>query len=358
MEKISSRQLSLIGCTLVMDATIISVPAQITAVAKVDFWLAYLLGAAFMTVPLWMLSKISARFPDKDLYDIAVQRYPVAGRIVSLLYISFFLFILARDLRSIVDFVNVALLPMTPISVTAALVTITLIFIARGGIEMVARLNSLWQPILIIVAFMLPFILFRELQVRHVLPSLEYGAIPALKGGWYAVSYIGEIVLLPFIFEGRTFHFRTGLSGMLLGVLLVEISHWTLVLTLGVLIPIRTLYPMYELVRQIRLTDFLDRFDLPIVGIWLPAMIVRTSFCLFAVCHGINRIFPSISGKELSTPFGVLGFVCCFWLFRNTMNVFLFNGVWTAIALVFEWLIPLALFVFLRPKRSTSAIAQ
>lgn len=64
---------------------------------------------------------------------------------------------------------------------------------------------------------------------------------------------------------------------------------------LGYPILARTLYPSDELVRQVRVTDFLDRMDLFYVGIWLPTMMTKIAYSLYLVCHGLNRVAPNLS---------------------------------------------------------------
>lgn len=350
MERISSRQLTFIGAAYVLDATLISVPSQIIGVAQMDAWLSYIIAGSVILFSIWILSKVMSRFPEQDLFKAMINRLPIAGRGISLLYVLFFFIILARDIRMVTDFVNLALLQRTPIVVIALFVILTVIIIARGGVEILARMTELWFPLLFVVVILISLAIFREFEYKFLRPFFEYGVGPSFKGGWYAVSYVGEVIALPLIFSNRTFQFKHGCIALFLGLFVLILLNFYTILTLGTNIPEMTLYPTYEMVRQLRVTDFLDRFDLPIVGVWLPTMLTKIAFSLYIVCHGIKRILPNVSAKIAATPFGILAFVCSFWFFESAIQLYNLNRIWPAFALVFELFIPILLFAFLKPK--------
>lgn len=351
MERISPRQLLLIGAIYVLDSTLISVPAQLGGVAGPDAWLCYLLAMPVPIIALLCLAAVSRRFPGQDLYAILVTQKPVAGRLVAFGYILFFFWIFARDLRSMIDFTKIALLPQTPLLVIGALLAVTIGMIARGGIETVARVNETFAPALIAVIFLMPLLTGREFEMRFIQPFLGQGVGPPVRGAWYAVSYLGEVMLIPFLFSGQTFRFKLGLYGLLFGVLLLELLLISNILALGPELLARQIYPNYALIRQIRLTDFLDRMDLVLAGIYLPSMFAKISFSLYGVLHGLNRIAPAASGRLLAVPISMLGLSCGVWFYENAAHLVQFNEVYPIIGLPFQLLLPLLFWVWLRRPR-------
>ncbi len=356
MERISDRQLILIGAMFITVATLVNTFAQTIKVARQHAYLSYIIAAAVIAVSLWFLSKVMKRFPNQDLFQAMVGRFPIIGRMIAALYILFFFFILSRDIRMMVDFTNVVLLPATPLLVIAALIVVTVIIATRGGVEILARMTEIYAPLLIFLIFSLPFILFKEFDRTLLMPWLEFD-IPGIgQGSWIALSYLGEIVALPFIFADRTFRFRYGAYGLMLGAFLIVLLCIEIIMILGTELAPRLMYPTYETVRQIRVTDFLDRFDLPIAGIWIPSMIIKIAYSLYIVCHGINRVIPDVSTKVLVIPFGVLSLVCTFWFFRNANQLINFNERWPVVSLIFQLLLPVLLFFILRPKHRDYAV--
>lgn len=358
MERISGRQLALIGAVYTMDATLVSLPAQISAVAKQDAIFAFIPAALLILGSLWLLARVMARFPEQDLYTAMIQRFPLLGRLIALGYVLFYFFIMTRDLRMMADFISITLLPQTPLVVVASLVAVCVMGAARAGVEVLGRLTELFTIPLLIIVFLLPLMMVKDLSWDRFQPFLEYGIRGQVQGAWYAVAYVGEIVALPLIFANQTFKLRHGAIGLLLGTaVLVELA----LLGNGVLgYPLleRSLYPTYELVRQVRITDFLDRLDLFFVGIYFPTMMTKIGYSLYVVCRGVDRIMPTPSPGTLVAPLALLGVACAGWFFADTIQLIQLNRTWPALALLFQLLIPLLLFLIMRPKRQGSGASE
>jgi spore germination protein len=349
MERISSRQLVLIGIAFTMDATLISLPNQIIDAAGMAGWLSYISAMLIILISIWLLSKVARRFPDKDLFEAMIAGFPYLGKLFALAYVLFFFIILARDIRMVTDFCNILLLPFTPVVVIALLISVTIGMIARGGVEILSRMTEIWLPVFLLIIFMIPLILVKEFDLRFMKPLFENGPVSVFEGGWYAVAYLGEIVALPLLFANSTFKFQTGLKALAIGTGTL-LLHFYIVLTLGTHIPARVLYPTYEMVRQIKVTDFLDRFDLPLVGVYLPSMLTKVAYSLYIVCHGLKRVFPGLSAKHSVMPFAALSFVCSFWFFSNGIQLLRMNRTWPAFALIFELFLPILFFILLRNR--------
>lgn len=351
MEKISPRQLTLMGTGMTFNATLISLPAQLAGVAKQNAWIVYPVTAATILLSIWALARVSARFPSHDLMGSLIERHPLAGRLIALILIAFFYVVLVRDLRMIIDFTNITLLPSTPLSVIGILFIITIISIARGGTEMLARMTDLFFIPLCFVILSLPLLLGKEVQLHFLKPVLDEGVMPILTGVWYTFPYIGEVLIIPFLFTGKTFRFKFGLHALLFGTLLLEILLVLNLTVLGTHLTGRFMYPNHELVRQIRITDFLDRFDLILVAIYLPAITTKIAFGLYFVCHVLKQMMPTLSARALVAPAGLFSLVASFWFFENSIQLLNFNRTWPLLSIVPIYVIPLLLLLFVRPKK-------
>lgn len=355
MEQVTRRQLVILGIVLVLEANMVSLPNQIVGVAKMDAWLSYLIAMGAILVPLWLSAKVLARFPGQDLFGALVTRHPVMGRAAGLLVLLFFFVLLVRDIRVITEFVSITLLPATPLVMISLLVVISMILTTRGGIQAIARMMEIWVPLFILILLILPFLLFTEFETRNLIPLFNEGLGPSLAGSWYAVAYIGEIILLPFLFASGSFRFREGLLGLAIGTGLLLLINTYLTLTLGVNLSAKMLFPLYEMVRLIHVTDFLDRFDLPYILIYLSLMITKVGFLLYALAHGIKRLLPAVSIREFLIPLGVWCFVSSFWFFQNSVQLHMMNRSWPVFALVCEVALPCLFFLILHRKQEESS---
>ncbi|WP_051331230.1 GerAB/ArcD/ProY family transporter [Aneurinibacillus terranovensis] len=351
MEAISERQLILIGAGFVLQATLINVPSQIIKISKQNSWFSIIPAFAVCILSIWLIAKITSRFPHQDLFGVMVNRFKIAGRFLSSLYILFFFIILSRDIRNLTEFINIVLLQRTPLIFIALLVMIPVVVVARGGIEVVARMAELYFPIIVASILILPPILLTKVQFLNFMPIFEKGLVPSLQGSWYFIGYLGDIIILPFLFSHRTFTFREGVYSLLWGSFLTEILLVLTLLVFGPNLTGRFIFPTEELVRQIRLGDFLDRLDLVLVSVWLPTMIIRLSATLYVICHGLNQVIPNISAMTVTNSMGAFVLVCALWFYKNNISLLEMNRVWPFIEILFMFLIPFVLFLVIRRKK-------
>lgn len=129
---VTGRQLVLLIMLLSVTGTLIQPHAQAIFYAKQHAYLSYIPVFIVMVASLWMLNRVQRRFPDQDLFESLVERFPFLGRVTSLLYIMFFLFIFARDIRLLGDYISITLLETTPISIIVLTLMVMAVFIVRG----------------------------------------------------------------------------------------------------------------------------------------------------------------------------------------------------------------------------------
>ena len=345
--------MALLSGGYVLSVTLFSVPAQMIGAAGADAWLSFIPPVLLILLSLWLLSRTGARFPTQDLFEAMVTRRAVAGRIIVLLYVLFYVLVLARDIRKFVDFTNIVLLPRTPLTIIAIVTIIAVIQVAIGGVEVTARMSDLFLAMLFLLTFIIPIVVVKEFEFRFLQPFLEHGLKDPLVGSWYAVAYVGEVVGIPMLFPARTYRYRTWIYGLLAGVGVLELLVVMNLLVLGPNLSSICMYPNLEMVRQIRITDFLDRFDLPIATVWMCSMLVRNALTLYIICHGIKRAFPKVSAQQIISPMGFLVTVLSFWMFQNLLQHHQFNRTYPVMALVFEVALPVLIFFFIRPNKAS-----
>ncbi|MGN7359195.1 GerAB/ArcD/ProY family transporter [Paenibacillus sp. SAF-054] len=352
MHKITPRQIVLLGVTYLINITMINLPGQIISTAKQHAYMPYLITGAIILLMLFVLTRSSQRFPDKDLFQSLVSRFPFIGRVIITLYLLFFFEVLVRDLRIMTDFTNVILLPLTPILIIGMCIVATVIYIARGGVRTVIGMTELYGPIMIILVVVMPIIVFRDFNFSFLKPSLYVDWSGVARGGWLSLSYLGQILILPFIISSKDYKFKYGLYSLLLSLGILVLLILQTLLLLGTHISGRMMYPSYELVRQLRITDFLDRFDLFLVALWYPAVLLNLAISLYVICYGMKILMPSLSGKMMAAPIGLFAYSCALWFFQNSIELFDFTTNWTVVTLLFIIVLPLFIFAIHRPSKA------
>lgn len=350
MYKVSGRQVMLMGVVLTLISCLISVSSLVVGTSKTDFWLSYIWALLLPLLSMWFLHLLIQQHSGKDVFEILAIRWPLAGKGIILLILLYYWVILCRDIRRLVDLTDIILLPDTPLTVINILVVFTTVVLSMSGLEVLARVTEVFLPILLVTLLLVPVGMFRELDWASLQPILADGLVPSLKGAWLILPYFGEIAALAFVVSGDVFRFQQGMYGLLMGAGFKMFMTTLIVLSLGVELAGSMVYPVFEMIRQVQLTDFLDRFDLPLVGLFYPCYLVKLGINLYLVAHGIKVITPNVAEKDIVPPLGVLAVVCSFWFFHNMVDLYEMNRTFPFIALVFQILLPVMLFFLLRKR--------
>ncbi|RAI99039.1 spore germination protein [Paenibacillus pabuli] len=350
-QNVTNRQLVLLIMLLSITGTLMQPHAQAIFYAEQHAYLSYIPVFLVMVASLWMLSRVQRRFPDQDLFESLVERFPFFGRMTGILYILFFLFIFARDIRLIGDYISITLLETTPISIIVLTLLVMAVFIVRGGLGSLIGMSELYVTLFVLNSLILPFMLIKQINMDNLMPYFDIDVAGVGKGSWYIFSFFGEMIAIPFVVKGSDFRFKSVMGGITFSALLMMLIIIETILAVGVPIASRLVYPSYELARQLQISDFLDRFDLALAAVTLPTLITKIAFDLYFVCWGLKRMIPKVSGKVMTGPVALIGFVCAFWFFKNAVQLFRFTREWTWIGILFEVLLPIIIFIFLRPRK-------
>jgi spore germination protein len=352
VEKNTPRQIVLLGVTYLINLTIVIMPGQLINSAHQHSYLSFLPAGAVVLIMLFVLTRSSLRFPGQDLFQSLSSRFPFIGRGIVTLYILFFFWVMVRDIRTMTDYTNIVLLPITPILIIALCITATAVYVARGGAKTIISITELYGPIVMVNLCIIPIIAVRDFDFGLMRPALFVNWRNVSEGSWYIVAYLGQLLILPFIFSGKDYKFKYGLYSMLISLGFLMILTVMPILVLGVEVSERATYPVYDLVRELRITDFLDRFDLILAAMWYPSTLLNIAISLYIVCYGLKTVIPSVSGKMMAAPVGLFAYSCAFWFYENSVQLALFNRVWTLIALLFIVVLPLLIFTIHRPAKA------
>ncbi|MDO7906446.1 endospore germination permease [Paenibacillus sp. JX-17] len=355
MDRITNRQVVLLGAMMESTITLIHAHAQIAESARQHAYLSYVPVILLLGMSVWLLSAVHRRFPGQDVFQIMSGRFPLVGRVIIVLYMIFTLFILGRDLRMLTDYVNVTLLPTTPMVIVAGCFAFTTVFMVKGGLRSLIGMVEIYMPVLIFVLLTMPVVLGRTMDLGLIKPFNHLNWQGIGEGSWNLFAYAGDMIMLPFVLSGNAYSRKAGWGGLALGTALLVLLLMLTLMELGIPITSRLLYPSYELSRQLQLTDFLDRFDLIISAITSPVFITKVGFDLYVLCVALKRLLPGISGQVMASPLGLMGFVCSFCCYKNVMQLFHFSRTWTLFVLLFHVLLPLLLFLFLHPRHKAPA---
>lgn len=247
-------------------------------------WLAMGLGALVALAGLTLLVTALARFRGQGLVGVAAEvAGPVVGRLLVLPLFLYFLADTALTGREFAENLYLALLPNTPVPVTAAVLLGLAGATASLGLETLVRAAMLWS--LIIALFLVPllasFVTLADFSNLTPLwgPGLGSLAIQGWKDSGLYPEYLLLGVVAPLV-RRRQELWRAGalaIGGTWL--VLASLS----VLTVAVLSPegaARLSFPVFVLARSVALGRFLERVEAVFVFLFFLALTLRKSVTL------------------------------------------------------------------------------
>lgn len=357
MQHISKLQMNMITVLFMVSITIKHPPIPMILAARQDAWMGYIVAGIAVLLPLWLMDVVQRRFPSVSLFDALMSRRIWFGKTVLILYGLVFLFTIAHDIRFLISLINIYLLPMTPLLALASTAVFTAVLFAKSGIVVTARASIVLTPMFVIVVFFLPILLTGQARLAFLSPILEH-PLGVLEASFYAFGHFAELLMIPLLFKQRTFRLAEMLPGIAVGISV------TTIMILGELVlfgpDLATMFwdPPYELIRQLRMTDFLDRLDLAIAAAWMPTVLLKTGITLYFLCEIASRLVSNVNTKLAATPIGLFALVCAMWFFDSALQLSETTETRAFLFGAFAFLVPLLLFALLRPDSTPQPVAK
>lgn len=187
--------------TLFMGFGIMEFPREMVRQAGVDGWIASLLGALVMLVPVYLFHVAGNRFPGLTLVQMAERVLgKVLGKALSVIYLLYLFFVLVYSTRVIAGVVDVYILRATPTIAIILAMLLTVAYLADKGIEAVARVSQF------LIIFVFPVLLLVVLlgvdhwELRSIMPVLDdfgkvlRGIVPA-AGSLLGIGAMGMLTV-------------------------------------------------------------------------------------------------------------------------------------------------------------------
>ncbi len=321
-EKISSRQLLFSVICFFISSSLMTDYWFFTT--HHDTWLVVIFGGLLTFLFSFIYLALARRFPGKTLIQINEIVYgPIAGRMISLLYVFFFLTICAIGTRNVGDFVTGYMMPETPMIVVIIMLLLVSGWAAREGARCLTGISMTIVVIMAISFLFGAFLLFPNMNVENFLPILQKNWTTYLKGT-HVVTVIPfcEIMVfmmvIPFAVDQQKVK-KTFLWGIVIGVSLVLLIIVRDTSVLGILVNYVSL-PAYESLRMINIGDVLTRIEVLYAFGLVLLFFFHVALFLYASSTAIAQICHLRSHKALVNPLAVIVMVYAMRCFDSNVQ--------------------------------------
>ncbi|SFG15339.1 spore germination protein KB [Halobacillus alkaliphilus] len=282
--------------------------------AKKDAWIAILIGVAGGILLFLMYYYLYTLYPDLSLVGYSQKLLgKYAGGFIGLLYIIFFIYEAARDLRDVGGVIGATVLNETPMIFISGVMILAIAYIIYLGIEVLARTAEIfWGFVVILGALGSLFFYFSGLiDVKQLLPLLESGWKPVLKAVYTNTIMFpfGEMVaftfILPYI-EKKKQVLKVGMAAVIVSGLLITYSTAINLSVLGVDIMTRSQFPLLSAVQGIEIMNFIEHLDVMAVLVLIIGVFFKISVFYYAAIVAMADLFKVTHKKRLIFPTAII----------------------------------------------------
>lgn len=328
--------------------------------AEKDAWLAILLGGAFGLLLFIVYASLFRLYPELSLTGyMRVVLGKWIGWPLGLLYILFFLYGAARDVRDGGDLLASSLLDQTPLIVINAVMVMSVAYVLNKGIEVLARTAQIFLVVLVILGLLSNLLLFFSgvVEIKRLFPVLGNGWGPVIKTSLKQTiafphsEVICFTMIMPYLNQPKT-GVRAGVAAVLISGFVLSYTSALNIAVLGNNIVGRTTFPLLYTISLINIGEFVQRLDVFVVTTLIIGNFFKVAIFFYAGVMAAADVFQIGDHRKLILPIGLLILLISMMISGSfTEHIEEGNLALRTVFVLFGMVIPLALLIAGRLKK-------
>lgn len=297
--------------SFIMGSTLLI--TMIDGIASQDTWLVVIFGFAVSVPFLLIYSNLSKRFPGKSLIqmnDIVFGK--VIGRIISLIYITYFFLLLTFNINDVAGFYTGYVMPDTPQMVFIVIFVVVCAFAIQRGIAAVAKISLLATVLTVSAVILTTILLIGNMDFSNFLPVLDKPVMKYVQAAQITVEIpyleiVSLLMVVPLVKDNKKITRSWLLGGGIAALLFLTIViRDTTVLggASGILGD-----NSYEAIRLIDIGEFLTRIELLIALNYTTSLFIKICVLYYATLNGISQLLGIERNNSLILPLGSIAIV-------------------------------------------------
>jgi spore germination protein KB len=290
--------------------------------AKKDAWLAILIGMLAAQIMLAVYARILSLYPQKDVLEINELIFgKFLGKLINIAYTMFAIYLGARVLYNLSQFIIIVGLPGTPVVVPLLFIVILCIWLVKEGIEVIGRCSQLFA-IVVFTSFIITTLLsIPEMKPHYIRPVLYGGLKPVFKGAITAFFFpFTDNMIFLMVFKSLIDNkspYRIYFKGSLISGMILIIAAARNIMVVGVEEISRNYFSSYIVASRIHIGDFLQRVELIVMIVIVLAVFIKASCCLLAAAKGVASVLGFKDYRFITSPVVLATAALSYKLFEN-----------------------------------------
>ncbi|PYG90341.1 spore germination protein KB [Ruminiclostridium sufflavum DSM 19573] len=361
--KISNLQFALTISAYTFGVAPLFISSSIASISGRDAWISAILAAVLGLSTVYINMYLGKLYPDKTLIEtICLSLGKWLGNIVSILFIFIIFETTAQIIWYVGDFLTTTYMPEVSAYPIDILFTAALIIAMLYGLEAMCRAVTIFFSILFPFYFITLIMLFPNINITNVLPVLEYGITPVIKGTVPLLSLcVWPLIVLNMIYPSNIKDLSKAkpsmLYGYLLGMFVAFSGVLMCILVLGDTFTAASRFPLFILTQEVNVGTILTRFEAVSVAVWLNNIFISAFFFFYAAAKGLSQIFKLSDHKKIVLPLGLILAAYSQSIYKNVpFQIEWDTYVWPPVAFTFGVVLPVVMIIASICKKAAGKI--
>ncbi|HCC34414.1 MAG TPA: hypothetical protein DEQ02_01770 [Ruminococcaceae bacterium] len=322
-----------------------------------DVWISLLLSLTLVIPLILIYARLTRLMPGMDIYGMAKAAFGKIGAgIVAFAFGFYCLHLASLTLGNYSEFIHLTALFKTPFIVIALGFFVVCIYIVQSGIQTLGKWSALTSVIGLAVLIIITALSTGQMDFSRLLPVMDDGFGEITVGALRAVPlHFGDAVVTLTLIGGlkskkspKSIYIISTVAVALI-LILIFIRNCTL---MGTAMVKSAFFPTYKSVSLIKVSYFLERIESVLFLVYITLGMTKISVCIIGAAKGAATLFRLPSYKAMTVPVGFIAFALSSNLFHNIDQMFNFLEVYNYYALIFQVLIPVALWITAEVKHA------
>jgi spore germination protein (amino acid permease) len=280
------------------------------------------------------------------IYDILGK--PIGKLLVTIMFL-WITFILCTNVRYYGERLLGSTYPEADMRVFLIVMLVLIGYILRSGIQILARMNEIILPVLILFYFTFVILMFPKVKINNLTPISPLDFLPVLKGS-LASTAIWPYVLIVFIFADKINNkerFKKSIYYMNSFSLVATCSGLIAICgSLGSSVVAHTNLPFLLGVKYISLFEVVEKVESILVTSWIYADFILISIFTYSSLHLVKSLFNLSNTKNLISIYLVIIYNLSLIICNNLFELQMFSqAIAMPINILFFLIFPVLLFV-------------
>lgn len=324
-EVISTFQMHLLLCIGIISTGILTLPAPLYHYAQQNMWLSLFIGSIAGYVMILINVFFYKTFPRKNITEITTQLLgKFFGRLILLIMIALLIFQAVYTIKEYQIYLSVGFYQFTSPFVIIGFMMLVCAYASKKGIEVIGRSAQIILPFMLLFYLSVSLLITPEVSLSNMLPVLEKGVMPPIKGAILVVAWFSEFFWISFCLTSLTDPPKKILKYGFLSVFLTTISLLVFfVIDIGVLgnYTGQTLYPTHLVERYIQIGTFIERVSAFFMSVWVLGMFIKLAFLCFVIIQSSSQLFHISNYRHLIIPIVIMIFFLSLSFFTSTQSL-------------------------------------